>query len=149
VGLGTDGAASNNTLDILEQMRLAAMLQKHAQGDPRVLAVDEALALATCEGARALRQGDALGRLAPGYLADLILVRTDGVHAQPSHDLRATLVYSVRASDVDTVVVDGRVLMRGRQLLTVDADQALREVRARMARLAERAPGRRVQTYRT
>ncbi|MDQ7820192.1 MAG: amidohydrolase [Armatimonadota bacterium] len=147
VGLGTDGAASNNTLDIVEQMRLAALLQKHTQGDPRVLTVDEALALATGEGARALRQGETLGRLAPGFLADIILVRVDGVHTRPSHDLRAALVYGVRASDVDTVIVDGRVLMRGRRLLTVDIEQALREAQDRMARLAERGHGRRMHTY--
>ena len=147
VGLGTDGAASNNTLDVFEQMRLAALLQKHAQGDPRVLTVDDALALATGEGARALRQGELLGRLAPGFLADIILVRVDGPHARPVHSLPAALVYSVRASDVDTVIVDGRVLMRGGRLLTVDIDQALREVEGRVARLSDRRHGRRLQTY--
>jgi 5-methylthioadenosine/S-adenosylhomocysteine deaminase len=147
VGLGSDGAASNNTLDILEQARLAAMLQKHIQGDPRVLPVGAALALATAEGARALGQGHELGRLAPGYLADVILLRVDGAHVQPVHNLAAALVYSARASDVDTVIVDGRVLMQGRRLRTLDKETIVREVAARVERLGRRDSGRRLQTY--
>jgi 5-methylthioadenosine/S-adenosylhomocysteine deaminase len=147
VGVGSDGAASNNTLDMLEQMRLAAMLQKHIQGDARALPVGAALALATSQGARALGQGDMLGRLAPGYLADVILLRIDGAHMQPIHNLAAGLVYSARASDVDTVIVDGRVLMRERRLLTLDKALIVREVAARAERLAQRGHGRRLQTY--
>jgi cytosine/adenosine deaminase-related metal-dependent hydrolase len=78
VGLGSDGAASNNTLDMWEQMRLAAMLQKHERADARVLTIPEAISMATCEGARVIGQADNLGRLAPSYFADLILVRLDG-----------------------------------------------------------------------
>jgi 5-methylthioadenosine/S-adenosylhomocysteine deaminase len=147
VGLGSDGAASNNTLDIWEQMRLAAMLQKHELGDARVLSIPQALSMATCEGARALGQGGALGRLAPGYLADLILVRLDGAHIQPVHDVGAALVYAARASDVDTTIVDGRVLMRGRRLLTLDKAAIVSEVAARAARLGQRGHGRQLQTY--
>jgi 5-methylthioadenosine/S-adenosylhomocysteine deaminase len=148
VGLGSDGAASNNTLDIWEQMRLAAMLQKHERADARVLPIPDALAMATCEGARAIGQVDSLGRLAPGYLADLILVRLDGTHTQPVHDVGAALVYAARASDVDTTIVDGTVLMRNRQLLTLDKPAILREVTARSARLVQRTPGKQIQTYR-
>jgi 5-methylthioadenosine/S-adenosylhomocysteine deaminase len=148
VGLGSDGAASNNTLDIWEQMRLAAMLQKHERADARVLAIPEAIAMATCEGARVLGQAADLGRLAPGYLADLILVRLDGAHAQPVHNVGAALVYAVRASDVDTTIVDGRVLMRGRKLLTLDKAAIVREVAGRAERLQQRTPGRQIQTYR-
>ncbi|MFL5805959.1 MAG: amidohydrolase [Roseiflexaceae bacterium] len=147
VGLGSDGAASNNTLDILEQMRLAALLQKHTLGDARVLPVGAALALATSEGARAIGQAAQLGRLAPGYLADLILLRADGAHMQPVHNLAAALVYSARAGDVDTLVVDGRVLMQGRRLRTLDKATILREVAARAERLRQRGHGRRVQSY--
>lgn len=89
VGLGSDGAASNNTIDIFEQMRLAAELQKHEQKDATVLTLDEALAMATVEGARVVRQEQEIGRLAPGYLADVILVRMDETHMQPVHDVRA------------------------------------------------------------
>jgi 5-methylthioadenosine/S-adenosylhomocysteine deaminase len=147
VGLGSDGAASNNTLDMLEQMRLAAMLQKHTQGDARALPVGAALALATAQGARALGQGDMLGRLAPGFLADVILLRIDGAHMQPIHNLPAALVYSARAGDVDTVIVDGRVLMRERRLLTLDKAQIVREVAARAERIAQRGHSRRLQRY--
>lgn len=147
VGLGSDGAASNNTLDIWEQMRLAAMLQKHERGDARALTIAEALALATCEGARALGQGQTLGRLAPGYLADLVLVRLDGAHIQPVHDVGAALVYAARAGDVDTTIVDGRVLMRGRKLLTLDKAAIISEVAARAERLRQRGHGRQLQTY--
>lgn len=149
VGLGTDGAASNNTMDIFEQMRLAAEMQKHEQEDPTVLTLDEALAMATTEGARGLRQEDSVGRLAPGYLADVILVRLDGTHVQPVHDVRAALVYSVRASDVDTVIVNGKVLMEGRRLLTTDKAQVLWEVAARANRLLETGHGRRLAVYPT
>lgn len=147
VALGTDGAASNNTLDILEQMRLAAVLQKHEQEDPTVLTLDEALAMATVEGARVLRQEQELGRLAPGYLADLILIRLDGAHVQPLHDVRAALVYSVRAGDVDTVIVNGRVLMEGRRLRTIDKARVVQEAAARAGRLLEKGHGRRLAIY--
>ncbi len=149
IGLGSDGAASNNTLDIWEQMRLAAMLQKHERADARVLSIPEALSMATCEGARVIGQAADLGRLAPGYLADLILVRLDGPHVQPVHSVGAALLYAVRASDVDTTIVDGRVLMRGRKLLTLDKAAIVREVAERSARLGQRRPGRQIQTYRT
>jgi 5-methylthioadenosine/S-adenosylhomocysteine deaminase len=149
VGLGSDGAASNNTLDIWEQMRLAAMLQKHERADARVLTIPEALSMATSEGARAIGQASNLGRLAPGYLADLILVRLDGAHVQPVHNVGAALVYATRASDVDTTIVDGRVLMRDRQLLTLDKAAITREVALRSERLGQRTPGKQIQRYRT
>ena len=147
VGLGSDGAASNNSLDIMEQMRLAAMLQKHEHQDARVVPLHNALAMATSAGARAIGQGHELGRLLPTYLADLILVRLDGTHIQPVHDLAAALVYAARAGDVDTTIVDGRVLMRNRVLLTLDKATIIHEVAGRAARLGQRGHGRSLQTY--
>jgi 5-methylthioadenosine/S-adenosylhomocysteine deaminase len=147
IGLGSDGAASNNTLDILEQMRLAALLQKHTLSDARALPVGVALRLATAQGALALGQGSTLGRLAPSYLADIILLQLDGAHMQPVHNVAAALVYSARASDIDTVIVDGRVLMRGRRLRTLDKAMITREVAARVERLKRREHGQRIQTY--
>jgi 5-methylthioadenosine/S-adenosylhomocysteine deaminase len=149
VGLGSDGAASNNTLDIWEQMRLAAMLQKHERADARVLTIPEALSMATSEGARVIGQSGDLGRVAEGYLADLILVRLDGAHLQPLHSVGAALVYAAQAGDVDTTIVDGRVLMRGRTLLTLDRAAITREIAARAARSRQRTPGRQLQSYRT
>lgn len=147
VGVGSDGAASNNTLDMLEQLRLAALLQKHQLADARALPMAEALALATSAGARALGQAGQLGRLAEGALADLILMRLDGAHVQPLSSVSAAIVYAARASDVDTTIVAGRVLMRGRRLLTLDKAAIVREVGARAMRLRERGHGRRLQTY--
>jgi 5-methylthioadenosine/S-adenosylhomocysteine deaminase len=147
VGLGSDGAASNNTIDIFEQMRLAAELQKHEQKEATVMKLDDALAMATVEGARVVRQEQEIGRLAPGYLADVILVRMDGTHMQPVHDVRAALVYSARASDVDTVIVNGQVLMEGRRLRTIDKTQVFKEVAGRANRLAEKGHGRRLAEY--
>lgn len=147
VGVGSDGAASNNTLDMLEQLRLAAMLQKHELQDAEAMPLGAALALATSAGATVLGQSGELGALRPGALADVILIRLDGAHVQPLHDIAAALVYAVRASDVDTTIVDGRVLMRERRLLTLDKDTIVREVGARAARLRDRQHGRHLQAY--
>ncbi|MGH9246886.1 MAG: amidohydrolase [Acidimicrobiales bacterium] len=146
VGLGTDGPASNNTLDILEAMRLAALLHKHTHVDPEGLSVDEVVAMGSAEGARALRLGD-VGALAAGQRADVVLIRTDGVHVQPRHNPLANLVYSARATDVDTVLCDGRVLMRHRQLLTLDKAAIVAEVAGRVDRLRRPVPGQRVASY--
>jgi 5-methylthioadenosine/S-adenosylhomocysteine deaminase len=100
VGLATDGPVSNNTLDVFESLRLMAMVAKHESGDPRTMTVGEALTVATRESARVYGLPDGLGDLAPGFLADLILVDLRAPHCQPAHDPPANLVYSVRASDV-------------------------------------------------
>jgi 5-methylthioadenosine/S-adenosylhomocysteine deaminase len=147
VGLATDGAVSNNTLDIFESLRLMAMTQKHDAANPEVLPISEALDIATRGSAAVLGMGDRLGQLAPGFLADLILVDTSGAHWQPPHNLAAGLVYSARASDVQTVMVDGRIIMRDRQLLTIDKARVFQEVARHMERLAQRVPGSRIQTY--
>lgn len=147
VGLATDGAVSNNTLDILENLRLMAMLQKHEARNPEVLTIPEALTIATRDSAAVLGMANQLGLLAPGYLADLILIDLGGAHHQPLHSLTASLVYNTRASDVQTVIVNGQVIMRDRQLLTLDKTEIIKQVRQSMARLAQRVPGRRIQVY--
>lgn len=147
VGLGTDGAVSNNTLDILESLRLMAMLQKHEAGDPEAMTIPEALDIAFHGSAAVLGLADQIGRLAPGYLADLILIDMSGAHQQPAHSLTANLIYNTRASDVQTVIVNGRVLMRDRQLLTLDKERIIQEVQRGMGRLAQRVPGKRIQVY--
>ncbi|HYH95425.1 amidohydrolase [Hyalangium sp.] len=147
VGLATDGAVSNNTLDIFESLRLMAMMQKHEASNPEVLPIPEALDIATRGSAAVLGMGDRIGKLAPGYLADLILVDTSGAHWQPPHSLTAGLVYSARASDVQTVMVDGRVIMRDRQLLTIDKARVFSEVASHMEHLARRVPEARIQVY--
>jgi len=88
-----------------------------------------------------------LGRIAPGFLADVILVDMSGVHHQPLHSITANLVYNTRAGDVQTVIVDGRIIMRDRQLLTLDKAEITRRVKGNMARLAQRVPSKRIQVY--
>ena len=120
VGLGTDGAASNNDLDMFEAMRQAAFLQKHATGDPRALPATDVLAMATIEGARALGMADRIGSLEAGKRADLILVSMAGARQTPMYDPVSHLVYVARGDDVRTSIVNGRVLMRDRQMLTLN-----------------------------
>lgn len=147
VGLATDGAVSNNTLDVFESLRLMAMLQKHETRNPETLPIPEALDIAWRGSAAVLGMADRIGSLEAGYKADVILVDTEGAHHQPLHSVTASLVYNTRADDVKTVVVDGEVIMEDRRILTVDKDEIIREVRKNMKRLAARVPGRRIQTY--
>jgi 5-methylthioadenosine/S-adenosylhomocysteine deaminase len=149
VGLATDGAASNNSLDVWESMALTALIQKSTTGDPRWLTARQALHHATLQSARAVGLGDTLGTLAPGRRADLVLVDLTGPHTQPVHDLAATLVHSARSSDVRTTIVDGRILMRDRQLLTLDVPSVVRELGERLPALLDRGHGRRIQDYDT
>ncbi|MFJ5777189.1 amidohydrolase [Streptomyces sp. NPDC093094] len=149
VGLATDGAASNNSLDVWESMALTALVQKSTEGDPRWLTSRQALHHATVQSARAVGLGDRVGRIAPGLRADIVLADLTGPHTQPVHDLAATLVHSARAGDVTTTVVDGRVLMRDRELLTIDVPAVVRELGERLPALVDRRHGGRVQEYGT
>jgi 5-methylthioadenosine/S-adenosylhomocysteine deaminase len=135
VALGTDGAASNNSLDMFQTMKLAALLQKHSTGDPTALPAREAFAMATVEGARAL--GLRAGLVAPGYLADLVILDLDRPYFSPGHDLLADLVYAARADCVETVVVDGKVVLRGGR--RDDAADILQAGRAAARDLIQRA----------
>ena len=119
VSLGADGAACNNRLDMFSEMRLAALLQKTLHG-PDTLSAETVLRMATVEGARALGEQDALGTLEAGKRADVIVVRLDKSHVTPRTDLASTLVYATQATDVDTVIIDGELVMRERKLLTID-----------------------------
>jgi 5-methylthioadenosine/S-adenosylhomocysteine deaminase len=147
VGYCTDGAASNNTLDIFENMRIAAMMQKQLCDDATWFSSALALHLAGPLSAATLGLDDSIGRLAPGHAADIILVDVSGFHCQPVHDLAAALVYSIQPTDVRTTIVAGRVLMRDRQLLTIDRVPLLAEFRARAAEITDRAHGRKIQDY--
>jgi 5-methylthioadenosine/S-adenosylhomocysteine deaminase len=126
VGLGTDGAASNNDLSLWEEMDSAAKLHKVTSGEPTVLPARTALAMATRLGAEAIGLQKQIGSLEPGKRADLILVRTDSLHQIPSFDPYSLLVYATKASDVDTVVVDGEMVMTAGRVLTID-EAAVRE----------------------
>jgi len=147
VGLATDGPVSNNTLDLLESLRLMAMVAKHEAGDPKVMPVAEALTIATRESAEVFGLPNDIGHLAPGYLADVVLIDLGGAHNQPPHDPAANLVYSSRASDVRTVICNGRIVMRDRVLLTLDLEEIRARVGESMARLSQRVPESRIQLY--
>jgi 5-methylthioadenosine/S-adenosylhomocysteine deaminase len=142
-GLGTDGAASNNDLDMFEAMRVAALLQKVSTGDPQALSARQALELATRRGAEALGLADRIGSLEPGKQADIITVAMDGARQTPMFDPQSHLVYVSRGDDVRTTIVAGRVLMRDRQVLTLNAPAVLRDANAmaEKVRLAV-APGK-------
>jgi len=129
-GIGTDGAASNNDLDMFEAMRLASFLAKHTGGDPRALPAKAALEMATIGGARALGLDGRTGSLEPGKLADVIVVGMSAPHQTPMYDPVSHLVYATRGADVRDVIVHGRVLMRDRQVKTLDRAAVLSEARA-------------------
>jgi 5-methylthioadenosine/S-adenosylhomocysteine deaminase len=130
-------------------MALTALIQKSTEGDPRWLTARQALHHATLQSARAVGLDGVVGSIAPGRRADLILVDLTGPHTRPVHDLAATLVHSARSSDVRTTIVDGRVLMRDRELLTLDVPETVRELERRLPALTDRGHGRRVRTYDT
>jgi 5-methylthioadenosine/S-adenosylhomocysteine deaminase len=129
VGLGTDGAASNNDLDMFEEMDMAAKLQKIARMNPQVLPAEQVVEMATIGGARALHMEKDIGSLEPGKKADLIVVRTDAPHSTPLYNVYSQLVYSLKASDVETVVIAGRPVMENRRMLTLDEDAVLSKAR--------------------
>ena len=146
VGLGTDGAMSSNTLDVLEQLRLLCLDQKQAAKAATAFPLQEGLDIVFRGGAQALRLPRA-GELAVGKLADVVLLRQDGAHLFPRHNALANLVYSSRASDVDTVICNGKLLMLRGRLLTIDVQDVMAEVNMRLKRLAQRTAGKRVASY--
>ena len=137
VGLGTDGAASNNDLDMWEEMDTAAKLHKVATFDPKVISAEEAFTMATIEGARALHMDADIGSLEAGKRADIVVVDLDSLHQTPRYNIFSNLVYATKASDVRTVVIEGRVVMRDRRLLTLNEElikQKARLLRERVSR---------------
>jgi 5-methylthioadenosine/S-adenosylhomocysteine deaminase len=142
VGLGTDGAASNNDLDMFEAMRQAAFLHKLTTGDPRAVPAAAALAMATIEGARALQMDDRIGSLEPGKRADMIIVSMAGARQTPMYDPVSHLVYVARGDDVTTTIVNGRILMRDGKVLSLDETAVLREANE-MAVKVRQAVGKR------
>jgi 5-methylthioadenosine/S-adenosylhomocysteine deaminase len=130
VGLGTDGpAGSNNDLDLMEEMDLAAKLAKITKNDPLALNAQAVVEMGTIDGARALHMEREIGSLEPGKKADLILIRLDRPNAVPMYDVYAQLAYALKGSDVQTVIIGGRVVMRDQTLLTVKDDEAIAKAR--------------------
>lgn len=136
VGLGTDGACSTNHLNMFEQMRLAAWLQKVDRHDARALKAETAFWMATAGGAAACGLEN-VGCVAPGYKADLTIISLDAPHMVPYHDLISLLVYSAQTGDVETVMVEGRTVYDGGRFLSMDMDMVKEQCRRRAGRLVE------------
>jgi 5-methylthioadenosine/S-adenosylhomocysteine deaminase len=139
VGIGTDGAASNNNLDLFEELRFATLTRKLFAHDGRVLPANQVIRMATIMGARALGLGDQIGSLEVGKKADIILLDVHKPHLAPFHNIPGLLAYSALGSDVDTVIVDGKVLMQKRRFTTLDIDGILKDVQAAFRILLKKA----------
>ncbi len=129
VGLGTDGAASNNDLNLWEEMDTAAKLHKLISRDPKVVNAEEAFEMATIRGARALHLEKEIGSIEKGKRADLVVVDLDDLNQTPYYNIYSDLVYATKAADVRTVIVEGRVVMRDRRLLTLNEETIKAEAR--------------------
>ncbi len=126
VSLGTDGAASNNSLDLFETMKFAALLHKHEKMDPTVTKAYKILEMATIDGARALSLEDKIGSIEEGKKPDLIILDINKAHWKPSHDVIANLVYSCKSSDVETVIINGKIVMKEKKILTTNEEKILK-----------------------
>lgn len=135
MSLGADGAACNNRLDMFTEMRTAALLQKALHG-PEVMPAGQVLRLATIDGARALGLDSEIGSLEVGKRADVAVVRLDRLHATPVTDVVSALVYSAEQDDVDTVIIDGDLMMRERALLTVNEREIIASAKVERKNLA-------------
>jgi 5-methylthioadenosine/S-adenosylhomocysteine deaminase len=142
VGLGTDGCASNNNLDMLLEMDTAAKLQKIALMDPTALDAVTVLKMATCEGAKALGFGEITGSIAPGKKADIIIVDTRKPHLTPLYNPYSHLVYSAGGADVSHAIINGRLVMEDRRLLTLNLEDILFRAREKAALVNQWVAGR-------
>jgi len=138
VGIGTDGPASNNNLDMFKEMKTAALLQKIRYMDPTVLPAQQVVGMATMDGAKALGLEKTAGSLEVGKKADIILIDFRKPHLTPLHDPYANIVYSARGSDVDTVIVDGKILMEERKVKTLDELEVMQKAQRTASDLLKR-----------
>ncbi len=129
VAIGTDGASSNSNLNFVEEMHLTSMIQKVNKMDPLAITAKDVIRMATVNGAKAAGFGREVGVLEPGRKADLILIDTDKAHLTPLNDPFSAAVYSMQGSDVDTVIVNGKILMEGREMTLVDEEKVKYQVR--------------------
>jgi len=139
VGIGTDGVASNNNLDLFEELRFAALTRKLFARDGRTLPARQVIRMGTIMGARALGLGDEIGSLEIGKKADIILVDVRKPHLAPFHNIYGLLAYSALGSDVDSVIVDGKVLMEHRHFTTLDVEDILERAQGAFTNLLKRA----------
>ena len=135
VGLGTDGIGSTTTLDMFEEMKTAAYLQKVNTMEPTSIKAYDILKMATIDGAKVLGMEDQIGTLEPGKKADMIFIRTDKLHLCPDNDVCTNIVYSANGSDVDTVMIDGKIIMQNRKMINLDEKEVMRQVKKIAKRL--------------
>ena len=138
VSLGTDGGPANNGADLIRDLKWAGYLQKLAKGDPTVVPREQIIEMATIGGATAVGLGHLIGSIEVGKRADLVVLRTDAPHWTPMTNVLSNLVYAASGADVDTVIIDGRVVMEGRRMRTMDETAVLAEARERAAALFQR-----------
>ena len=136
IALGTDGCASNNNLDMFEEMKIAALLHKVDALDPALVKANQVLEMATVNGAKAL--GIESGVLKEGYRADVIIVDMNKPHLTPMYEVASHLVYSARGSDVRTTIVDGKVLMDDYKVLCMDEQEVMDAARKASEELVQR-----------
>jgi 5-methylthioadenosine/S-adenosylhomocysteine deaminase len=129
VGLGTDGCASNNNLDMFQEMDTAAKIHKVYRRDPTVMNAREVVEMATIGSARVLGLNDKVGTLEVGKKADLIIIDMDKPHLTPLYNIYSHLVYAVNGADVTTAIINGKLVMKDRRLLTIDEDEVKEKVR--------------------
>lgn len=139
VGIGTDGVASNNDLDLFDEVRSAAFIHKLNSNNPTVLDAQTALELATIGGARVLGMEHLIGSLETGKRADIIILDLDQPHAHPFYNIYSMIVYSIRGSDVETVLVDGKLMVHNRKLVTLDLDRLYDKVDQLAKRITEKS----------
>ena len=139
VGIGTDGVASNNNLDLFEEMRFASLTRKLFARHGRALPANQVIRMATIMGARAMGLGDMIGSIEVGKRADIIMLDIQKPHLSPFHNIPGLLAYSALGSDVDTVIVDGKVLMQKRQFATLDIEEIMKKVQLAFKDLLKKA----------
>ena len=137
VGLGTDGIGSTTTLDMFEEMKTAAYLQKLNTKQPTSITAYEILKMATIEAAKVLGMEDEIGTLEVGKKADMIFIKTDKIHLCPDNDICTNIAYSANGADVDTVIIDGKVIMQNRKMLHSNEKEVMRQVKKIAKRLLE------------
>lgn len=135
VGLGTDGIGSTATLDMFEEMKMAAYLQKVKTKNPTSITAYEILKMATIEGAKVLGLEDEIGTLEVGKKADMIFIKTDKIHLCPENDVCANIAYSANGADVDTVMIDGNLIMQNRKMININEKEVMKEVKKIAKRL--------------
>jgi 5-methylthioadenosine/S-adenosylhomocysteine deaminase len=141
VGLGTDGCASNNNLDMFREMDMTAKLHKVNSLDPTVMDAKTVIRMATCSGARGLGLEKMVGTLTAGKKADLIIIDLNKPHLTPLYHEYSHLVYAAGGADVDTAMINGRLVMKNRRLLTIDEREVIAQVRQIALSIKKSLPG--------